>query len=161
MSGRLDHERLALDIFRDGSTPYSKAGLEGAIDGFLTHKEIRVIRSYYDKAKPKQREIAAEMGFSVSWISSIKTQALLQLRRPRVRSTFEVDTTRLTRRQAAIIGAYTGIACGSFGDIQEYAEEVLGRSVFTHEFASSETVEELKAAAKADFLAICHEADEA
>mgnify|MGYP001615151816 CR=1 FL=1 len=28
---------------------------------------------------------------------------------------------KLTRRQAAIIGAFTGVTCGPFEDIQDYA----------------------------------------
>lgn len=68
-----------------------------------------------------------------------------------------MSTPRLTKEQAAIIGAYTGYTAGSFGDIQEYAERVLGRSVWTREFASKALTEELREAAKADFLAICHE----
>lgn len=68
-----------------------------------------------------------------------------------------MDTPRLTRRQAAIIGAYTGITCGSFADIQEYADEVLGYPTFTHEFASKEFWEKLQRACKKDFLALCAE----
>lgn len=33
---------------------------------------------------------------------------------------------RLTKEQAAIIGAYTGFSAGPFADIQEYAEKVFG-----------------------------------
>lgn len=64
---------------------------------------------------------------------------------------------RLTREQAAIVGAYTGITAGCFSDIQEYAEKKLGRPIFTHEFGSKELSEELKSAAKQDFIAICAE----
>lgn len=63
--------------------------------------------------------------------------------------------TRLTKEQAAIIGAYTGVTCGPFSDIHEYAERVLGRPVFTHEFAGSVN-EELTLAAREDFLALCY-----
>lgn len=62
---------------------------------------------------------------------------------------------KLTKRQAAIIGAYTGISCGPFSDIQELAEELLGRPIFTYEFASEELVDELKAKSKPLFLEIC------
>lgn len=63
---------------------------------------------------------------------------------------------KLTKEQAAIVGAYTGYSAGPFSDIQEYAERVLGRPVWTHEFASPRVSEELRAAAKADFIAICY-----
>ena len=64
---------------------------------------------------------------------------------------------RLTKEQAAILGAYSGICFGPFGDIQAYAERVLGRPIFTHEFANDALCEELKQAASADFNAICYE----
>lgn len=34
---------------------------------------------------------------------------------------------RLTKQQAAIIGAYTGIVAGPFSDLHEYAEKIMGR----------------------------------
>ncbi len=65
--------------------------------------------------------------------------------------------TRLTKEQAAIIGAYTGFTCGDFSDIQEYAEKKFGCPIFTHQFADKELMEKLKILAKDDFLAICYE----
>jgi hypothetical protein len=64
---------------------------------------------------------------------------------------------RLTKEQAAIIGAYTGITLGPFSGIHEYAEKKLGRPIFTHEFASRELMDRLKEAAKDDLLSICHQ----
>lgn len=64
---------------------------------------------------------------------------------------------RLTKEQAAIIGALTEVNCGPFSDVQEYAEKVLGRPCWTHEFARESFFEELRTAAKDDFLAICHD----
>ena len=64
----------------------------------------------------------------------------------------------LTDRQRAIIMAYTG-ATMLVGDklsiFYGYAEEKLGRPVFTHELAYIEVQEELKDAARDDFLALC------
>lgn len=68
---------------------------------------------------------------------------------------------RLTRDQAAIIGAFTGIAIGPFSDIHGYAERILGRSIWTHEFANKETMAEIKEAARADFVALASNAGEA
>ena len=67
---------------------------------------------------------------------------------------------RLSRKDAAIIGAYTGFATGPFEDIQQYAEHVLNRPIWTHEFASTELVEQLRQAAKPDFIALCADRDE-
>lgn len=65
-------------------------------------------------------------------------------------------TEMLTKGQAAIIGAFTGYAAGPFADIQEYAERVLGRSCWTHEFGGKDFMEKLREAAKPDFLALVH-----
>ena len=64
---------------------------------------------------------------------------------------------RLTKEQAAIIGAYTGITCGPFSVIHEYAEKVLGRPVWTHEFADKKLMEKLREAAKVNFFSLCYD----
>lgn len=51
---------------------------------------------------------------------------------------------QLTKEQAAIIGLYTGVTFGPFADIHKLAEEVLGRPVFTHEFASQKIYDEVR-----------------
>lgn len=63
-------------------------------------------------------------------------------------------TKKLTKKQAAIIGAYTGIACGPFSDIHSLAEKLLERPIFTHEFGTGE----LKEKVAPMFLEICYEA---
>lgn len=63
---------------------------------------------------------------------------------------------RLTKEQAAIIGAFTGVSCGPFADIQEYAESKFRRPCWTHEFGDAIFAETLKELARSDFLAICH-----
>jgi len=60
----------------------------------------------------------------------------------------------MTRREAAIIGAYTGIVVGTFDDIHRYVEESLGRPVWTHEFANESLQQEIKEKSKSDFLSI-------
>ncbi len=60
----------------------------------------------------------------------------------------------MTKREAAIVMSYTGITLGSFSDFHEYAEKVMGRPVWTHEFASREVCDQLKEAAKEDFINI-------
>ncbi|WP_435655041.1 DUF7736 domain-containing protein [Brucella pituitosa] len=62
---------------------------------------------------------------------------------------------RLTKEQAAIIGAYTGIAAGPFDAIHEYAEKVLGHPVWSHQFGDKAFCDRLATASKQDFLAIC------
>jgi len=60
----------------------------------------------------------------------------------------------MTREEAAIVSAYTGILIGGFDGFHEYAEELLGRPVFTHEFGDSEIAQELKDKSKQDFVSI-------
>ena len=60
--------------------------------------------------------------------------------------------SRLTREQAAIIGAFTGILAGPWSDLHQYAERVLGRPIWTHEFVG--LAPELREAARPDFAAI-------
>ena len=57
----------------------------------------------------------------------------------------------MTKRECAIVSAYTGILCGKFIWFHEYAEELLGRPVWTHEFASKKLMEEIKEKSKKDF----------
>jgi len=65
---------------------------------------------------------------------------------------------KLTKRQAAIIGAYTGITAGPFGDVHEYVDSLPGfKGITTLGFASQVIADQIKEAAKADFLAICSE----
>lgn len=58
----------------------------------------------------------------------------------------------MTKREAAIVSAYTGYLIGEFKDFHAYAEEVIGRPVFTHELPS--IAEELKYKSKKDFMSI-------
>lgn len=59
---------------------------------------------------------------------------------------------RLTKQQAAIIGAFTGKLCGTFSDLHEYIEKLLGRPVWTHELGNKELSSKIKEAAREDFM---------
>lgn len=60
----------------------------------------------------------------------------------------------MTKREAAIVGAYTGILLGEFSEMHKYIEEIMERPVFTHELASKDMCETIKQKAKADFMSI-------
>ena len=60
----------------------------------------------------------------------------------------------MTKQEAAVVAAYTGIMLGTFSDFHEYAEKLMGRPIFTHEFANEELVQELQARAKPDFITL-------
>lgn len=60
----------------------------------------------------------------------------------------------ITKREAAIISAYTGYLIGDFSETHKYIEEILGRPVWTHEMASEKLWEEIRAKAKPDYISL-------
>src|ERR1041385_6012732 len=63
------------------------------------------------------------------------------------------------KRLAVITSAYTGYLCAPvFSEMHEYIEKLLNRPVFTHEMASQELMDQIREAAKPDFLAAWGEA---
>ena len=60
----------------------------------------------------------------------------------------------MTRRESAILSAFTGVLCGPFDAMQEYVEELLGRPVFTHEMGRKDMADEIRSRSKADFVAL-------
>lgn len=58
----------------------------------------------------------------------------------------------MTKREAAIVSAYTGYLIGEFSDFQAYAEEIMGRPIFTHEFPN--IADEVTEKSKKDFMSI-------
>ena len=62
----------------------------------------------------------------------------------------------ITRREAAVIGAYTGYALGPFEDIAALATELLGRPISAHAlgWGGAGLSAELREAAKPLFLAL-------
>lgn len=62
---------------------------------------------------------------------------------------------RLTRKQAAVIGAYTGVLCGPFDDVHAYVDGLPGLKGITSGFALVAMADRIRDAAKADFLALC------
>lgn len=58
----------------------------------------------------------------------------------------------MTKREAAIISAYTGWLIGEFIDCHSYIEEVMDRPVFTHEMGSKVFTDELHDKCKPDFM---------
>lgn len=56
----------------------------------------------------------------------------------------------MTKREAAIVSAYTGILLGSLDDLYEYASELLGFNVCTHDLYLH--AKEIKEKSKKDFI---------
>lgn len=65
----------------------------------------------------------------------------------------------MTRREQIIVSAYTGYMIWPYvGEIQDYIEEKIGRTVFTHELADPKIAKEIQDASKQDLIDICKEA---
>ena len=62
---------------------------------------------------------------------------------------------KLTKDQAAIIGAFTGMLAGQLHDLHEYVARIIGRPVWAHEMGNEKTMEQIREAARKDFLSIC------
>lgn len=58
----------------------------------------------------------------------------------------------MTKRECAIVSAYTGILCGDFNEFHKYIEELLGRPVYTHEFANANLWKVIRELSKDDFV---------
>ena len=61
----------------------------------------------------------------------------------------------MTQKERLIVSAYTGVLMTDMGKLQEFIEETLGRSVFTHELVTESIQREIKDKLKDDFLALC------
>jgi len=66
---------------------------------------------------------------------------------------------RLTKEQAIVISAYTGVLCCKFGDMHKAAEAKAGHPIWTHQFATGGGFDDkkMKKLFKEDFLSLCAE----
>ena len=60
----------------------------------------------------------------------------------------------MTKKEAAIVSAYTGVLIGEFSDMHGYVEEIMKRPVWTHEMGDKITCSKIKELSKSDFLNI-------
>lgn len=60
----------------------------------------------------------------------------------------------MLKREGAIFTAFTGLLCTDFNSFHKYAEEIMGRPVFSHEFADESVSKSLKRLSESDFLNI-------
>jgi hypothetical protein len=60
----------------------------------------------------------------------------------------------ITKREAAIISAYTGYKLGELEDVQKYAEELFGNPKWANDYPDKDIMEKLQDKAKADFEAL-------
>lgn len=66
----------------------------------------------------------------------------------------------MTKQEKLIVSAYTGILMVDWDEFHKFAEELLGRPIYTHEFDKEEVVEEILGKVKDDFMKLCEEDDE-
>ena len=57
----------------------------------------------------------------------------------------------MTSREAAIIGAHTGVLVGKQSDLNKYILDVLGRPVYSHDLVDN-LVQEIKQKSRDDFM---------
>ena len=66
----------------------------------------------------------------------------------------------MTDKEKAIVMAYTGV-CMLTGDklsvFYKYIQDIMGRPVYSHEFADEDVFEEIKEKSSKDFLRLCRE----
>jgi hypothetical protein len=60
----------------------------------------------------------------------------------------------MTKREAAIVSAYTGILVGEFADCHKYIEKIMDRPVLIHELGDKDISDRIKELAMDDFLNI-------
>lgn len=60
----------------------------------------------------------------------------------------------MTKEEAAIVSAYTGILLSEFSDFHKYIEKILNRPVFMYELADKEIWVEIKEKSRQDFINI-------
>lgn len=61
----------------------------------------------------------------------------------------------MTDREKFIVMAYTGVSMLDFDKFHEQVEELMGRPVYSHEFALDLFTDELKEKVKPEFLKLC------
>ena len=69
----------------------------------------------------------------------------------------------MTKRECAIVQAYTGVvmlAGENLGYFYDYIMELMGRPLWTHEFADENVARTIKERAKPDFIELCRTASD-
>lgn len=66
----------------------------------------------------------------------------------------------MKKREALVITAYTGTLLCDFSDFQDFASEIIGRPIFTHEIAHGEILEELRKKTSKEFFEIMKNLEE-
>ncbi len=60
----------------------------------------------------------------------------------------------MTKKEAAIVSAYTGILIGEIAEMHKYIEQIMGGPVWTHELADRNMWDKIKEKSRHDFMSI-------
>lgn len=60
----------------------------------------------------------------------------------------------ITKREAAIISAYTGHLIGEWGDMKKYVKEITGKGHWENEYWDPDFLKEIRDKAEPDFMAL-------
>lgn len=63
----------------------------------------------------------------------------------------------MTKQEKLIVSAYTGILMADWDEFHKFAEELLGRPIYTLEFDKEEVVEEIVDKVRDDFMKLCED----
>ena len=69
----------------------------------------------------------------------------------------ESEGLNVTEREKIIVSAYTGFLMCDFKKVHQYAQELLGRQIYTHEMKDADIQAEIHEKSMIDFLKICQE----
>jgi hypothetical protein len=60
----------------------------------------------------------------------------------------------MTKHEAAVMTAFTGILIGDFGDFHAYAEEIRDKPIFSHQFGDASFAKRVNEESCTDFIVI-------
>lgn len=63
----------------------------------------------------------------------------------------------MTKQEKLIVTAYTGILMVDWDEFHKFAEELLCRPIYTHEFDKEEVTNEIVNAVRDDFMRLCED----
>lgn len=61
----------------------------------------------------------------------------------------------MTKQEKLIVTAYTGVLMVDWGEFHKFAEELLGRPIYSHEFDEEEVTNKIVNAVRDDFMRLC------
>lgn len=124
----------------------------------LTERDLVVLSAYTgismtESFLPIQQYIEEKLRDSGEKYSFYHPEIMEEIRK-RTRDDFKNVLSHLTVKQRIVFTAYTGVSMtGDFNAVHGYIEEKLGRTVYSHEFATDPVImDEIREKTREDFL---------